>query len=69
MPMDNGVTSPVADTPKNWPFEVDHSTDAVMSCVLPSLKVPIAVSCAGTPRARESPPGPTAMLTNEAALT
>jgi hypothetical protein len=68
LPIESGVTTP-RETLADCPFDEDHCAEAVMSCVLPSLKEPVAVRVAGTPRANESPLGPTVMLTKEAALT
>src|ERR1051326_5166117 len=50
-------------------FEELHSTDAVMSCVLVSLNVPVAVNCLVVPMAMLGFAGVTAIETRVALVT
>jgi hypothetical protein len=48
--------------------ELDHTTDVVRSCVVPSAYVPVAVNCFVLPSATEGFDGPTAIELSEAAV-
>ena len=50
-------------------FDVDHFTELVRFCVLPSVKVAVAVNCCVSPRATEGLAGVTAIEVRAAVET
>jgi hypothetical protein len=51
------------------PFDEFHCTEPVMSCVLPSVKVPVALNCSVVPRGMVGIAGVMARETNVAGVT
>lgn len=69
MPPDWPVTKPVVFTVAIVLSEVDHTTEGLILAVLPSLKVPVAVSCTPDAGARSAEKGVMAMEVSVAELT
>jgi hypothetical protein len=69
LPVATVVTSPVLTTVAAAGFEEVHSTESEMSCVLVSLKVPVAVNCFVVPAAMLELAGVTAIETRLAPVT
>ena len=68
-PETNPSATPLGEMVVTVVFDVDHFTELVRFCVLPSVKVPVAVNCSVSPRATEGLAGVTAMDTKAAAET
>jgi hypothetical protein len=60
------MTKPAADTLATVLADELQATEFVRSCVLPSVYVPVAVSCRGTPAATDGLPGVIAIETSVA---
>jgi hypothetical protein len=63
------VASPLTAMLKTLVSEELHDTEPVMSCVLPSENVPVAVNCCDAPNGIEALEGVTAMETSDAPVT
>lgn len=62
-PTDFAAASPVGPILTREEFAEDHDAEFVRSCVLPSLKVPVAVSCSVVPSMMDEFAGATAIET------
>ena len=68
-PLATPVARPPAAIVATAALEEDQVTELVRFCVLPSVKVPVAVNCSVSPRAIEGFAGVTAIELNAALLT
>jgi hypothetical protein len=69
LPNRSPITNPLALTGATAGTEDAHVADAVRSCVLPSLYVPVAASCSVVPSGTAAPPGVIAIETKAAPAT